>query len=78
MQYVFDLVYDSAMVGIRESVRKLVNAWWNQASPQERYGRSCGVNTCDVIRAYGGVGRSNEIIDFSAVVRQAQWLIDER
>lgn len=70
MQYVFDLVYDAAMVGIRESVRKLVNAWWNKATPQQRYTQPCAVSLSDVLRDAGVSLLDNRL--------QARRLIAER
>lgn len=61
------------MVGIRETVKQMVDAWWSRASAQERYGHKCGVTVDDVLSEIGIARWSN----YSAS-RQAKLLINER
>lgn len=41
------------MVGIRETVRRMVNEWWNRSSAEQRYTKPCSVAACDVLREAG-------------------------
>lgn len=41
------------MLGIREEVRRLVNQWWNSATPEQRYTKPCPVSVDDVLRSAG-------------------------
>lgn len=59
------------MIGIRETVKRMVDAWWAHATPEQRYTKKCAVIAKDVLRVLGISNSGN-------VMRQARELISER
>lgn len=62
------------MVGVREEVKRLVNEWWNRATPEQRYTKPCPVSVGDVLR---NVGLSRYGCSYQTV-KQARELIADR